>query len=54
MPGNTPDNLAVVQSLPDLRHFEILDGVGHWIQQERPAEVNEALVAFLSGLGDPG
>lgn len=48
--GNTPDNLALVASLPGLRHFEILDGVGHWIQQERPAEVNHALVTFLRGL----
>jgi pimeloyl-ACP methyl ester carboxylesterase len=28
----------------------ILDGAGHWIQQERPAEVNEALLKFLAGL----
>ena len=27
-----------------------LPGCGHWTQQERPAEVNEALVSFLSGL----
>jgi pimeloyl-ACP methyl ester carboxylesterase len=28
----------------------VLDGVGHWIQQERPEQVNEALLKFLSGL----
>ncbi|MBV9515666.1 MAG: alpha/beta hydrolase [Mycobacteriaceae bacterium] len=28
----------------------VLDGAGHWIQQERPEEVNDALVNFLSGL----
>jgi len=28
----------------------VLDGAGHWIQQERPDEVNEALLKFLSGL----
>ena len=28
----------------------IIDGAGHWIQQERPDEVNEALVDLLSGL----
>lgn len=28
----------------------ILDGAGHWIQQERPREVNEALIAFLTSL----
>ncbi|WP_299556551.1 alpha/beta hydrolase [uncultured Mycolicibacterium sp.] len=26
----------------------LLDGAGHWVQQERPAEVNEALLAFLA------
>lgn len=28
----------------------MLDGAGHWIQQERPDEVNEALLGFLSKL----
>jgi pimeloyl-ACP methyl ester carboxylesterase len=28
----------------------LLDGAGHWVQQERPAEVNGALLAFLKGL----
>jgi pimeloyl-ACP methyl ester carboxylesterase len=28
----------------------MLHGAGHWIQQERPAEVNEALLSFLSEL----
>ena len=28
----------------------LLDGAGHWIQQERPDEVNRELVSFLSGL----
>jgi pimeloyl-ACP methyl ester carboxylesterase len=28
----------------------MLDGAGHWVQQERPDEVNEALLKFLSGL----
>jgi pimeloyl-ACP methyl ester carboxylesterase len=30
----------------------MLPGCGHWTQQERPAEVNEALVEFLTGLRD--
>jgi pimeloyl-ACP methyl ester carboxylesterase len=25
----------------------MLDGAGHWIQQERPAEVNAAVLEFL-------
>lgn len=33
--------------LPDLRGKLIIDGAGHWVQQERPAEVNAALVTFL-------
>jgi pimeloyl-ACP methyl ester carboxylesterase len=28
----------------------VIDGAGHWVQQERPGEVNEALLKFLSGL----
>ena len=31
----------------DLRTNLLLPGCGHWTQQERPAEVNEALLAFL-------
>jgi pimeloyl-ACP methyl ester carboxylesterase len=33
--------------LPNLRQKLIIDGAGHWIQQERPAEVNAALIGFL-------
>lgn len=28
----------------------VIDGAGHWVQQERPDEVNQALLKFLSGL----
>lgn len=28
----------------------MIDGAGHWLQQERPNEVNAALLAFLDGL----
>ena len=28
----------------------ILPGVGHWTQQEAPAEVNAAILEFLLGL----
>jgi pimeloyl-ACP methyl ester carboxylesterase len=28
----------------------MIDGAGHWIQQERPDEVNETLLDFLNGL----
>lgn len=36
--------------VPDLRDFVWLDGAGHWIQQERSAECNTALLEFLAGL----
>ncbi|MZD09607.1 alpha/beta fold hydrolase [Streptomyces sp. SID5785] len=37
--------------LTDLRGRVVLDGAGHWIQQERPAEVGAALLEFLDKLG---
>jgi len=33
--------------LPNLKAKLIIEGAGHWIQQERPAEVNAALIGFL-------
>ena len=36
--------------LPNLRRKLIIEGAGHWIQQERPDEVNAALVEFLNGV----
>ncbi|ERF85882.1 alpha/beta hydrolase [Bradyrhizobium viridifuturi] len=33
--------------LPNLRQKLIIEGAGHWIQQERPDEVNASLIAFL-------
>ena len=33
--------------LPRLRQKLIIEGAGHWIQQERTEEVNAALIAFL-------
>jgi pimeloyl-ACP methyl ester carboxylesterase len=35
-------------TLPRLHRSVILPGCGHWTQQERPAEVNEALLDFLA------
>ena len=37
--------------VPDLRTNLLLPGCGHWTQQERPDEVNEALLAFLAEVG---
>ena len=36
--------------LPGLRSILDLPDTGHWTQQERPAEVNTALLEFLAGL----
>ena len=36
-------------SVPGLRGTVLLPGCGHWTQQERPAEVNEALISFADG-----
>ena len=34
----------------DLRLVRLIEGAGHWVQQERPEEVNAALTTFLRGL----
>ncbi len=34
----------------DFRGVTIVDGAGHWVQQEKPVETNAALDAFLSSL----
>lgn len=34
----------------DLRGVVLVPGAGHWVQQERPSEVNRALLGFLDGL----
>jgi epoxide hydrolase A/B len=33
--------------LPNLKQKLIIEGAGHWVQQERPEEVNAALTGFL-------
>jgi pimeloyl-ACP methyl ester carboxylesterase len=40
------DNLAA--SVRNLRDKVLIEGGGHWIQQERPAQVNAALLKFLA------
>ncbi|MFF1379011.1 alpha/beta fold hydrolase [Streptomyces sp. NPDC058308] len=39
-------------TLPGLRSSHVLDGCGHWVQQERPTEVNRLLTEWLAGLPD--
>jgi pimeloyl-ACP methyl ester carboxylesterase len=38
------------ETMPGLRKKVLLPGAGHWIQQERPTEVNDLLIQFLKGL----
>jgi pimeloyl-ACP methyl ester carboxylesterase len=38
--------------LPNLKQKLIIDGAGHWVQQERGDEVNTALIAFLKENAD--
>jgi pimeloyl-ACP methyl ester carboxylesterase len=38
--------------LPNLKQKLIIDGAGHWVQQERADEVNAALIAFLEENAD--
>jgi len=33
--------------VPNLRRTVLVKGSGHWTQQEKPAEVNAALLQFL-------
>lgn len=60
----TVPSLFITGSADPVRHFTrsdratevakgeyqelVIEGAGHWIQQERPGEVNEALLTFLS------
>jgi len=39
-------------SMPSLTKAVVLEGCGHWTQQERAADVNELLTGFVSGLPD--
>lgn len=41
---------AYPTTLPGLLSSHVIDGVGHWIQQERPDEVNQLLTDWLAAL----
>lgn len=47
IPGMADIIAAMPDLVPDLRGSHVLPGAGHWLQQERPAEVSEAVLAFL-------
>jgi pimeloyl-ACP methyl ester carboxylesterase len=45
------DGYANVDELcDDMRISRIIEGAGHWVQQETPEEVNNALLEFLNTL----
>ncbi len=47
-----PENF--LESLLDHRGTVRVDGAGHWVQQEKPEEVNAALVQFVHELVPKG
>lgn len=49
-PGSVEEQMA--PSMEDLREILLIPETGHWVQQERPAEVNTALLSFLASLDE--
>ena len=47
---NRPAIDTLEDVMPNLRKKVLLPEAGHWIQQERPTEVNGLLLEFLAGL----
>jgi pimeloyl-ACP methyl ester carboxylesterase len=47
--GATAEGLknSMSKSVPGLRDVKLISNTGHWVQQERPAEVNAAILEFL-------
>jgi pimeloyl-ACP methyl ester carboxylesterase len=41
---------SLEEAIPNVKKKVLLSGAGHWIQQERPVEVNHLLLEFLSSL----
>ena len=50
IPLNRPAIGTLEDAMPNLKKKVVLPGTGHWIQQERPTEVNGLLLEFLAGL----
>jgi pimeloyl-ACP methyl ester carboxylesterase len=47
-----PENF--LEPLADHRGTVIVDGAGHWVQQEKPDDVNAALIKFIHELDAGG
>jgi pimeloyl-ACP methyl ester carboxylesterase len=52
MRGATVDALRASMKpvVPDLRDVKLFPNTGHWVQQERPAETNAAVLEFLQSI----
>lgn len=51
VPGHlTPAVTGLGDWCDDLRVVELIDGIGHWVQQEAPDATNHALLGFLDAL----
>nr|WP_244506400.1 alpha/beta hydrolase [Pararhizobium polonicum] len=50
IPGMDQIIAAMPNLVPDLRGSYVLQDAGHWLQQERPTEVSELTIKFLSEL----
>ena len=50
--GATAEQLTAMmgQFVRDLRGVTLYPGIGHWVQQERPADVNKAVIDFLKSV----
>ena len=49
--GGAADPVAIMRrDVTDLRVSEVLEGCGHWTQQERPDEVNALIIPWLKSL----
>jgi pimeloyl-ACP methyl ester carboxylesterase len=51
-PGMDQHLTNLKQFVPALRNIQMLSGCGHWTQQERPHEVNAAIIDFIRSLPD--
>jgi pimeloyl-ACP methyl ester carboxylesterase len=50
--GATAEGLtaSMKNAVPGLRAVKLLPNTGHWVQQERPVEVNAEIIEFLKGI----
>jgi len=50
VPGMDQHLANLKQFVPALHDIKMLPGCGHWTQQERPTEVNAAIIDFVRRL----